>query len=220
MSSSVARSVLMAIIYALIAIVISLPILFLVHRSFDLGNPPVTGLILLGGTVVVSFALAGAIGASIGKARGNAFVAAVLGLIVGGAACFLVAPFYGGLVVEGLSRDATGLVLSERGRIEDAVRSAATTRGKEVFDSAREGRLQEQLSNYQKQAKEATTPEARNAAAQRASEIGAQLATQGKTKGVALLKSGAARTSAFVLLLWALVGPPLVAALSCQQAKR
>ncbi|RYX83896.1 hypothetical protein EON83_12200 [bacterium] len=220
MSHSVFRSVLMAVIYGLVAVVVSLPVLFWAHSSLGLGNPPVTGLLLLGGTVVISFALAGAIGASMGRARGNAFVAALLGLIVGGAACFIVAPFYGGLVVEGVSRDATGLVLSERGRIEDAVRGAATTRGKEAFDSAREGRLQEQLSDYQKQAKEATTPQARSLAAQRARELATQLASQGKTKGVALIKSGAARTSAFALLLWALVGPPFVAALSCRQAKR
>ncbi|RYG56138.1 hypothetical protein EON80_29725, partial [bacterium] len=125
MNNSVSRNVPLAAIGGLVAVVVSLPLLLLVHRSLGLGNPPVSGLLLLGGTVVVCFALAAAIGASLGAARGNALVAALLGLVLGVAACFLVAPFYAGLVVEGLTRDATGLVLNERGRFESAARDTA-----------------------------------------------------------------------------------------------
>lgn len=216
MKNSVASNVLGAVLVGVAAVVVSLPILFLVHRALGLGNPPITGLVILGGTVVICFALGGGVGASIGAARGNSLIAALLGLVIGGAACFIVAPFYGSLVVEGLSRDATGLVLSERSRFENAAKNA----GSDTLAAAREGRLREQLAQYKEQAAKATTPEARANAAERARELGSQLATEGKTKGLALLKSGAARASSFSLLLWAIVVTPLVAAFACRQARR
>ena len=46
-------------------VVVSLPVLFLAHSAMGLGKPPVFGLIILALTVVVSMAIAGAIGAGV-----------------------------------------------------------------------------------------------------------------------------------------------------------
>lgn len=193
-------------------VLISLPGLFALHGALKLGSPPVSGLILLGATVAFALALANGAGALVGEAKGNPLVAALVGLGIGLTACFVAAPFYGGLVVEGLQRDATNLVWNERGRITGAARDAAGN----TVQAAREGRLREELARLQDQAKNATTPQARKNATEGAKNIALQLAP----KGLAVVKSGAAKLSAFGLLLWALVAPPLGAAFECRRARR
>ena len=63
-------------------------------------------------------------------------------------------------------------------------------------------------------------PVARKQAADRAKQIVKDLASSGQATGVSLLKSGVAQLSAFTLLVWALVGPPIGAAWECRRAKR
>lgn len=207
----------------LLAVLVSLPVLFALHRAFGLGSPPISGLLLLGGAVVLAFASAGLLGAMLGAARGTAGVAGLLGLGLGALLCFAVAPFYGSIVLDGVTRDATSMVWAERGRVTDAARNAVSGRAENAISSARRGRAQElrdQLSQAQRDANQATSPQSRQQAAQRARELTSQLAQEGKTKGIALVKSGAARLSAFALLFWVLIGPPFAAALECRRARR
>lgn len=202
-------------------VVVSLPVLFLAHNAMGLGKPPVFGLIVLALTVVISMALAGAIGAAVAKSGGNLVVAGVLGLVLGLVVCTIVAPLYGGIILDNLTRQATGAVA---GTVlgqdpETFAREKALDAGQQTFDAAREGRLREELDNLRAQARNAATPTARKQASQRAQEIVKELAANGKETGVSLLKSGVAQLSAFALLVWALVGPPLGAAWECRKAR-
>ena len=203
-------------------VVVSLPVLFLAHRALDLGKPPVFGLVVLALTVVISMAIAGAIGAAVAKVKGNLVVAGVLGLVLGLVVCTFVAPIYGGLIIDNITREATGKVA---GTVlgqdpQTFAREKAAQGASQALSAAREGRLREELDNLRAQAKTATTPAARKQAADRAKEIVTELAASGQETGVSLLKSGVAQLSAFALLVWALVGPPLGAAWECRSAKR
>lgn len=209
-----------AAVFGVLAVTISFPLLWALHRAFALGPLALTGVIVLGGTVVVCFALAGMIGAATGSARGNAWIAALLSLVMAITVCAVAAPFYGSLVVEGITRDATGLLSGERQQVQDATVQAVQNGARSTWQATREGRLREQLAKYQQQAQNATTPEARAEASKRASELAVQVASLAKTKGVALLKAGTARVSSFAFLIWPLVGCPLLAALACRNTKR
>ena len=200
-------------------VVVSLPVLFLVHGALKLGKPPTFGLVLLALTVIVSMAIAGAIGAAVGRASGNWLVAVVLGLVLGVLACGVVAPLYGGLILDDLTRQAAGAVLGIEGDPQAFARDKALGAGKEAFDAARQGRLRAELAKLQDQAKNAASAQGRKQALDKAKAVAAELAATGKEKSVSLLKSGVAQLSAFTLLVWALVGPPLGAAWECRRAK-
>lgn len=203
-------------------VAVSLPVLFLAHRMMDLGKPPIIGLVVLALSVVISMAIAGAIGAAVAKANGNLIVAALLGLGVGFLVCTVVAPVYGGLIIDNITRQATvavaGTVIGQDP--ETFAREKALDVGKQTLTAAREGRLRAELDNLRVQAQNATTPAARAQASERAQAIVKELAANGKETGVSLLKSGVAQLSAFSLLVWALVGPPLGAAWECRRSKR
>ena len=202
-------------------VVVSLPILLVVHRALNLGNPPLFGLSILALSVIVSMALAGAIGAGVGGARGNGIVAALLGLGLGIVVCAIVAPLYGGLIIDNLTRQATGAVA---GTVlgqdpETFARERALGAGREALSAARQGRLRAELAKLQDQAKNAVTEQGRQQALQKAKAVAGELALTSKDKGIALLKSGVAQLSAFALLVWALIGPPVGAAWECNKAK-
>lgn len=203
-------------------VVVSLPVLFLAHRMMDLGKPPVLGLVILALTVVIAMGIAGAVGAAVAKSNGNLVVAGVLGLVLGLVICTVVAPLYGGLILDNLTREATiavgGTVLGTDP--ETFAREKAIGAGKEAFSAAREGHLREELDTLRAQAQNAATPTARKQASERAQQIVKELAAGGKETGVSLLKSGVAQLSAFTLLVWALVGPPLGAAWECRKATK
>ena len=197
-------------------VVVSLPLLFLLHRFFKLGNPPVFGLVVLALTVVIAMGMAGAIGVAVGRARGNWIVAALLGLGVGIAACTLVAPLYGGLILDNLTRQAAGAVIGLDVSPEEFARERATGVATDALTAAREGRLREELARLREQAKNAT-PQTRAQIQEKIKEVSAQLVQTGKDKSVSLIKSGAAQLSAFALLVWALLGPPIGAAWECRK---
>ncbi len=203
-------------------VVISLPVLFLAHNALGLGKPPVFGLTVLALSVVISMAIAGAIGAAVAKAGGNLVVAGVIGLVMGLVVCTVVAPIYGGIILDNITREATGAVAGTVIGQDPATfaREKALDAGKQTLSAAREGRLREELDNLRAQAQNATTPTARKQAAERAQQIVKELASSGKATGVSLIKSGVAQLSAFALLVWALVGPPLGAAWECRRATR
>ena len=203
-------------------VVVSLPVLFLAHRMMDLGKPPVLGLVILALTVVIAMGIAGAIGAAVAKSNGNLVVAGVLGLVLGLVICTVVAPLYGGLILDNLTHQATvavaGTVIGQDP--ETFAREKAIDAGKQTFSAAREGRLREELDTLRAQAQNAATPTARKQASERAQQIVKELTANGKQTGISLLKSGVAQLSAFTLLVWALVGPPLGAAWECRKATK
>ncbi len=203
-------------------VVLSLPVLFLAHNALGLGKPPVFGLVILSLTVVISMALSGAIGVAVAKSKGNLVVAALLGLVLGLVVCTVVAPLYGGIIFDNLTREATsaigGTVLGQDP--ETFAREKALDVGQQTLTAAREGRLRAELNNLRDKARNAATPTTRRQASERAQQIVKELAAGGKETGVSLLKSGVAQLSAFTLLVWALVGPPLGAAWECRRAKR
>lgn len=186
-------------------VLVSLPLLWILHGAFKLGSPPLSGIIVLGGAVVISLAAAGISGTAIGESRGNAGIAALVGFVLGIVMVSISAPLYGSMVVDGLTHDATGMVWNER---------------EKIIGAAREVNLREQLASLQRQAQQATDPQTRNAALARAKAIASQLAAQGGTRGLILLKSGIARSTALSLLFWAIIGPPLAAAFEASRAKR
>ena len=151
-----------------------------------------------------------------GESRSNPLLAGLVGLIIGGASCAIAAPLYGGMVVDGLTHDAMGLAWGERERIVAGARDAVSGGTSGTVEAVREGRGREELARLQEQARSATTAQGRQNAAQGAKSLAAQLTP----KGIALVKSSAARLSAFALLLWALVAPPLGAAFECRRARR
>ncbi len=203
-----------------LAVLISLPLLWILHRSFGLGNPPLSGIVVLGLAVVASFALAGAVGVAVGQARGKGLVAALLGLLLGATVTAIAAPVYASMVVEGLAHDAMGAVWSERDKLTGGATEALTDRAQDTLSAAREGRLREQLSEFQREAQSATTPQARQSALEKASGIVAQLPAIGRDKTVSFVKSGVARLTAFALLFWAILGPPFAAAFESRRARR
>ena len=222
MRTSFSTSIFRQAMIGMALVVVSLPILFLAHSALGLGKPPVFGLVVLALTVVISMALAGAIGAAVARAKGNLVVAGVLGLVLGLVVCSVVAPLYGGLILDNLTREATvavgGTVLGTDP--ETFAREKALEGAGKTLTAAREGRLRAELDNLRDKARNAATPTARRQAAQRAQQIVKELAASGKDTGVSLLKSGVAQLSAFTLLVWALVGPPLGAAWECRRARR
>lgn len=203
-----------------LAVLISLPFLWTLHRSFGLGNPPFTGILVLGLAVVASFAGAGALGVAVGQARGKAMVAALFGLLLGGSVAAIAAPLYVSMVAEALTHEAAGAVWSERDRLTGGATEELSSRAQKTLSAAREGRLREQLSEFQREAESATTPAARESALAKVRGLASQLLPTGREKVVGIFKSGVARSSAFALLFWAILGSPLAAAFEARRARR
>lgn len=208
------------LLVGLVLVIISLPGLFALHGALRLGSPPISGLVLLGGSVALTLAVANVVGAMMGQARSNVGLAALAGLGIGIASCVVMAPLYGGMVMDGLTHDATSLAWSERDSIwngtRDAVSGGARDTASEAWSAARERRLQAELEKWRAEARSATTPQAQQNAEKRVRGVAAQLAF----KGVGVVKSSVARLSAFALLLWVIVAPPIGAALECRRARR
>ena len=203
-----------------LAVGVSLPFLWILHRSFGLGSPPIGGIVVLGGAVVAAFAGAGALGAAMGQARGQAIVAALLGLLLGATITAVAAPLYASMVADDLASDALKMAWRERDTLSGGASEELSSRAQKTLSAAREGRLREQLGEFQAEAKGATTPAARDLALQKARAVASQLLPMGRAKGVELVKSGVARSSAFALLFWAIIGSPLAAAFEARRARR
>lgn len=203
-----------------ILVLVSLPLLWILHRSFGLGSPPISGIFVLGGAVVLAFAGAGAIGASVGAARGNALVAGLLSLLLGGVISVGAAPLYGSMIVDALTHDAAGMVWAERDRITGGASNALTGRAGETFDAARRGELRGQISRLRSEAQNAASSVSRDSALQKAKDAAGELASLGKEKSVDFIKSGVARSSAFALLIWTILGAPLAGIFEAKRARR
>ena len=210
---SLTPAIVRGLLIGLVLVLISLPGLFALHGALGLGAPPVSGLLVLGGAVALALVVANVAGVFMGESRSNPLLAALIGLVIGGATCAVAAPLYGGMVVDSITHDAMGLAWNERERIVAGARDAVSSG---TVSAVREGRVREELARLQEQARSATTAQGRQNAAQQAAALAQQL----KPQGIALVKSGAARLSAFALLLWAIVAPPLGASFECRRVRR
>ncbi|BCM91193.1 hypothetical protein IAD21_03057 [Abditibacteriota bacterium] len=208
------------LLIGLLLVLMSLPGLFALHGALGLGSPPITGLLLLGGAVALALVGANIAGVLMGESRQKPVLAALVGFGIGVVVCTAAAPFYGGMVMDGLTHDAMGMAWNEREHIVQGARNAASSgafnSASDTLSAVREGRLREELGKLQEQAHSATTPQARQNATAQAKVIAAQLAP----RGIELLKLSAARVSAFALLLWAIIAPPFGAAFECRRAAR
>ncbi len=109
-----------AAIVALLAILVSLPLLFWLHSHFQLGKPPLNGIVVLSLGVMAACMGAALLGwglARLGGKRASGTLAALAGFVWGVALTFSLASFYGGMIAEDATRDAAVTALANRDRI-------------------------------------------------------------------------------------------------------
>lgn len=188
------RPVLLWSAAGLLAVLVSLPVLNGLHGLARLGPPPASGVLLLGASVVLAFALGGLIGALVASAAGRRYrsagcgpaaLAALAGLALGGLICSVTLPMYTSSVVDALTREGAQAVYAQRRGALDAAKDAAGT-------VLRERRL----------------PDAPD------------LPGAGQTavnEALRLARNGAARLPALVLLGWILLGPALAAGVEARR---
>lgn len=126
--SSLSVAIARQLFVGMLIVVVSLPLLWALHGAFGLGNPPLSGVLLLGGSVVAAFAGGGVIGYLLGaggRNTGSVPLAALCGLLWGGSVCALAVPFYGQMIVEHLMHEGTSLAWRERGRVVERAGDAA-----------------------------------------------------------------------------------------------
>lgn len=123
-----------AAIVALVAVMVSLPLLFGLHSHFGMGAPPASGIVLLTLGVVGACAGASLLGwglAQLMGRRASGTIAALLGFVWGVAITFALASSYAGMITEAATHDAAKTALANRDRI-------AQTAG-ETLEQARAG---------------------------------------------------------------------------------
>lgn len=120
MSSSWLRAPLRALVLGLVAVGLSLPLVFSLHSHFDLGAPPLNGLWTLGIGVVGAFVGAAMLGVWAATFRAPGVVAAVFGLVWGVALAFWLGSFYTRLVLREATPRAVSRTELNRERIASA----------------------------------------------------------------------------------------------------
>jgi hypothetical protein len=216
MRTSFAVATLRQAVIGSVLVALSLPLLWMFSRAVGLGTPPLSGVILLGGSAVASWAAGGFIGASLGqgarglRAGGAPIIAALCGLVLGGVVCSAVAPFYAQTVVEGLARDAANDVFERRNEVLARARAATAKVAQEAArnpararDAVRDSEnLKQQAARLSTQAREATE----------------NTATSALSTAKQLAFRAAARLPAMTLLIWALLGPAIAGFIEARRA--
>ena len=106
--------------FGLVVFVLSLLVLGTLQRAIGLGAPPMSGVVLVGSSVIFACASGGVLGMTIGTAararRLNAapLLALLAGLIWGGILCGTVAPLYIEYALEAMLREGVGQIVRER----------------------------------------------------------------------------------------------------------
>lgn len=171
---------------------LSFPLVQAVHRRFGLGEPPLWGLILLGGTLLLGFAGAAGIGIFIGQSNAfgyrtrrktlmAALLASLWSLLLLGAAV----PFYASTVVERLTNSGTSLIWQERDQL--------WTRGRDAWQQFNKGNGE---------------------------QVARQAAEETLDKSKSLAYTGLAALPALGILAWLVIGTPLIGAWECRRAAR
>ena len=177
-------------IFGVLVLLLALPLVNAMHARFDLGSPPTSALVIIGGAVLACFIGAGLIGAFCGggvkAGRGpGALLAAALSFGWSLVVCSVVIPFYASSIVDHLAQDAAMTAVRERGQLFDRARDAV--------GGVREGR---------------------------GGEVARSTGGEAVSKSLELAKKGAARLPALSLLFWTLIGPPMGAAFEAARARR
>ncbi len=131
-----------AMLVALLAVLVSLPLLFWLHARFELGAPPIKGIVVL--TLGVMSACIGAslLGWGIARLMGrhaSGVLAALVGFVWGVTITFSVAPLYGGMIIDEATHEATMTALANRDRIAQSAL--------ETLDQARAGHASKAVEN-------------------------------------------------------------------------
>ena len=147
MKSSLSVAITRQLFFGLFAVVVSLPLLWSLHRTLGLSEPPLGAVLLLGGSVLAAFLGGAVIGHLLGAVRrhaGDVPLAALCGLLWGGCVCAFVLPAYGSLVVDNLTHESALVAVRERGRILE--------RAGEATRDVRAGRAHEAASKAAREA--------------------------------------------------------------------
>lgn len=123
-------SIFRQLLFSCFFLAISLPFLWIVHRILDLGEPPLSGVLVLGGSVAFACVSGGVLGFTLGELkRGQPYIglwAFLLGLAWGGVLCIFVGPLYTQSVLESLAREGAAMAWSQRDALLDRQTGVAT----------------------------------------------------------------------------------------------
>jgi len=131
-----------AAIVSLVAVLVSLPLLFWIHGHFELGKPPINGIVMLSLGVMGACMGASFLGWGLGRLmrrRASGTLAALGGFVWGVAITFSVASFYGGMIADEATRGAAMAAVANRDRI--------TQSALETLDQARAGHASKAAEN-------------------------------------------------------------------------
>lgn len=141
MKSTLIRAVVRQSCLALVAVVITLPFVWALHRAVGVDAPGTASVVLLGASVLVAFAGGGLLGAALHefgrtgqwkRNRAGGWIAALGGFLFGSLVCITAASFYGQIVLEDVARQGASLAWSRRDQLVDQTRSVATQAAKEL----------------------------------------------------------------------------------------
>ncbi len=139
-AAALARSALLWAIAGVLAVAVSLPVLWAVSGAVGLGQPPLGGVLLLGASVALAFALGGLLGAAVGAAGSRrsgcapALSAAAAVLVLGGLLCSALLPLYTSSVLDSLTREGRGSPYAQR---DTVLRDRRLPRAREAIEAAR-----------------------------------------------------------------------------------
>lgn len=127
--------------FGVVAVALSLPLLWTLHRRIGVDVPSTGSVLLLGASVVLVFVGGGLIGAAVRSlGRGTRFerqrtggwLAAGIGLIFGVVFCIAVAAFYGQSIVENAADDGLTMAWQQRAALLHQTRATATGAAREL----------------------------------------------------------------------------------------
>ena len=177
-------------ITGIVAVAVSLPLLWALHRSFGLGKPPLNGIVVLGLGVILAFVGAAAIGILTARSMPDrraktGWWAALFGLVWGIALVSVLVPTYAGMVADEIAKEGAMMALRSRGELLEGARDTLS-----------------QIQNG------------------KSGDAARGIGAGGLQKAKELAISGAARLPALSLLFWAILAPPFIAFLEARAAKR
>lgn len=127
--------------FGVVAVALSLPLLWTLHRRIGVDAPSTTSVLLLGASVIVAFVGGGLLGVvvrelgrgnKLARSRAGGWVAAGAGLLFGLVFCVAVASFYGQSIVENAADDRLTMIWQQRAALLQQTRATATGGAREL----------------------------------------------------------------------------------------
>ncbi len=127
--------------FGLLAVALSLPLLWTFHRAMGVGSPSAGSVLLLGASVVAAFVGGGLLGAALRefgrgtrfeRGRGRGWIAPLAGLLFGLFFSIAVGSFYGQSIVEDLAGEGAKRVWSQRDKLWNQPRATTTDAAREL----------------------------------------------------------------------------------------